>query len=262
VNQLRPGEITDAFRACGVGEGDTLMLHSDAIIAAQMPGASVEDRLETIFQEIFAALPGGTLVVPTFSYSFTKGIDFDPAHTPSDVGMLTEYFRKRQGTVRTRQPIFSLAATGPLAQPIADSQIADCFGLGSAFDLLHEENAWLACLACGFDRITMVHYVEQLQQVNYRYFKDFAGNIVEAGQSRPESVRYFVRDLNRDTGTDLTRLRDALVGAGQLTSAPVGRFSLIAVQAKHFYEQACSLLQRDSTSLIREGNRKAISQAS
>ena len=73
------------------------------------------DVLEEILGE------DGTLVVPTFNYSFTQGDVFDIRHSPSSVCVISEYFRNRTGVVRSSDPIFSVAAKGRHANRFADS---------------------------------------------------------------------------------------------------------------------------------------------
>ena len=246
--------IAAALGACGIGPGDTVMLHSDAVVAAQFRTVPAEKRLDLVLDAILAALgPEGTLVLPTFTYSFTKGEAFDPDLSPSTVGQLTERFRLRPNVLRSRHPLFSVAAQGPLAGAFAASATADCFGPGTAFDLLYRHRGKIACLGCGFDRVTFVHYVEQRAKVDYRYLKRFEGVIRRTGTDEATSVSYLVRDLARDTPCDLGRLKGRLQETGKLRSAAVGRVGLLAVTARDFLETADTLLAEDPAALIREG---------
>jgi aminoglycoside 3-N-acetyltransferase len=247
-------DIVQAFRWCGVGRGDTLMLHADAMALGQLPPMSPQARFDVLFDALDQLLgPDGTLVMPTFSYSFTKGEPFDPAATPSAVGLLSEAFRGRPGVRRSRDPIFSVAARGRLADRFVEAAADDCFGPDSAFARLAEEDAWLACLACGFDRLTFTHYVEQAVGVDYRYFKTFSGLVRDGPTETPATVRYFVRDLDRDTVIDLSRLKAALAEAGTLATAPVGRVGLSAVRSRAFEAAARALLAQNPSGLIHEG---------
>ncbi len=246
-------DIVEAFRLCGVRRGDVLMLHADAIVLAQLPPMTVEQRFDVLFDALETVLgPEGTLVLPTFTYSFTKGEPFDAATTPSTVGLLTEAFRNRPGVRRSRDPIFSMAAWGRLADRFAAAGTDDCFGPNSAFALLAEHDAWLVCLGCSF-RLTFTHYVEQAVGVDYRYFKTFKGVRIDEGAAAAASVRYFVRDLDRKTLIDLSRLKADLAESGALASAAVGRVGLSAVRCGAFEAAARALLSKDPCGLIEEG---------
>jgi len=246
-------DIVEAFKLCGVGRGDVLMLHADAIVLAQLPPMTPEQRFDVLFDALEAVLgPEGTLVLPTFTYSFTKGERFDPATTPSTVGLLTEAFRTRPGVRRSRDPIFSVAARGRLADQFAGAATDDCFGPKSAFALLAQHDAWLACLGCSF-RLTFTHYVEQAAGVDYRYFKTFTGVRVDEEGEATTSVRYFVRDLDRKTLIDLSGLKADLAQAGTLATAAVGRVGLSAVRCSAFEAGARALWARNPSGLIEEG---------
>jgi aminoglycoside 3-N-acetyltransferase len=118
---------------------------------------------------------------------------------------------------------------------------------------LAQHDAWLACLGCGLDRLTFTHYVEQAVGVDYRYFKTFTGVCVEGGGETPGTVRYFVRDLDRKTAIDLSRLKTDLAQAGRLATAAVGRVGLSAVRCSAFEAAARGLLARNPSGLIQEG---------
>lgn len=259
MNPVLGTDVTEAFRSCGVAPGATLMLHSDAIVAAQFAGdLPAEKRLDLLIEAVLAAIGSqGTLIMPTFTYSFTRNESFDPATSPSMVGAVTEHFRRRPGVRRSENPLFSVAAFGPLAPAFADTAIGDCFGPGSAFDLLLHKDGVIACLGCALDRVTFVHYVEQSRKVGYRYVKRFTGAIVRRGQLEPASVDYLVRDVARETSTDLTRLARQLRETGRLRNAAIGRFGLTVVTARDFFDTASELLATDPSALIREGMRAA-----
>jgi len=251
---ISSGDIVEAFQRCGVRPGDVLMLHADAMVLAQLPTMPPEARFDLLFDVLDAVLgPDGTLVMPTFTYSFTKGDPFEAATTPSAVGLLTEAFRTRPGVRRSRDPIFSVAARGRLADRFAQAATDDCFGPGSAFALLAEQDAWLGCLGCSLDRVTFTHYVEQTAGVDYRSFKTFTGVRIEDGVEAPTSIRYFVRDLERATAIDLSRLKAALTETGRLATAAVGRVGLSAVRCSDFETTAATLLAHNPSGLIQEG---------
>ena len=256
MNYISQAQFEESFIQAGVTRGDVLMLHADAMVLAQLPPMPTELRFQCLFDVLDSVLgPDGTLVMPTFTYSLTKGECFDPDNTPSTVGTLTEYFRKMPNVFRSSEPIFSMAAKGRLAKEFANVPVDDSFGPHSAFGLLNNYNANLICLGCGFDRITYTHYVEQKIQVDYRYFKTFDGTIIRHGITEPIQTRYFVRDFARESVTNLSSLQTRLSKNGLLNMIPVGRVALYAVRCHAFEEQARQLIAERSNALIVEGNK-------
>jgi len=251
---IEPRAVTQAFAECGVRPGDVLMLHSDALAAAQLATGTIEERMDALIEGVLAVLgETGTLVMPTFTYSATRDEPFDPENSPSTVGQITEHFRRRPGVLRSRHPIFSIAAVGTWAIQFADSDIHDCFGPGTAFGLLARHDAWLACLGCAFDRLTFVHHVEQMAAVDYRYFKAFRYELIVKGVVETGTMRYFVRDIERNTATRLDRLKAALIENGALKTGAIGRAQLLCVRVSDFTATALTLLKTHSMALIEAG---------
>jgi aminoglycoside 3-N-acetyltransferase len=253
---IAPSAVTEALRSVGVKQGSVVLVHPDAIVAAQFPPMPNEQRLDLLTEAMEAAVgDAGTLVIPAFSYSFTKGEPFDICNSPSMVGMVSERFRTRPGVWRTADPIFSFACRGPLALELCAIPVKECFGADSVFAALHRFNAYIVDLGCSMSRGgTFVHYVETAHGVDYRYKKVFSGTVVSRnGQARDCSVVYHVRDLSRRSGADLRRLQARLAEEGKLRSADVGRFQIIAVTAKDLFNTAWKMLDESPVSLIEEG---------
>jgi aminoglycoside 3-N-acetyltransferase len=253
---VSPSEVTEALKSIEIEEGSTVLVHPDAIVAAQFAGISPELRLDALIEAVQAAIgSSGTLIMPTFSYSFTKGERFDVRRTPSAVGMVSERFRTLPRVARSADPIFSFAARGPLAERLCDMIVKECFGQDSVFALLHRVNAQIVDLGCSMTRGgTFVHYVEVAHGVDYRYKKEFSGTVVfPDGRSIETSVVYHVRDLTRKSAADLRRLQNRLAQENRLRSVDVGRSRIMAVTTNDLFNTACKMLDEDPVSLIAEG---------
>jgi aminoglycoside 3-N-acetyltransferase len=253
---ISPSDVTDALLSIGVTQGKIVLIHPDAIVAAQFPPMPNERRLELLIDAIEAAIgASGTLVIPTFSYSFTKGQPFNVLYTPSAVGMISEWFRTQPEVCRSADPIFSFASRGPRAHELCAIPVQECFGANSVFAALHQWNAEIVDLGCSLSRGgTFVHYVETSHAVDYRYSKVFSGTVIlPDGQSCERSVIYNVRDLTRKSEADLRRLQRRLESGKKLRSADIGRSRILAVTAKDLFDTAWKMLDEDPVSLIAEG---------
>jgi aminoglycoside 3-N-acetyltransferase len=253
---ITPGDVTSALQSVGVDTGSTVMVHADAIVAAQFVCSSREQSLDLLIEAIEAAIgDSGTLVIPTFSYSFTKGEPFDVLHTPSAVGMVSERFRTLRGVFRSFDPIFSFACRGSRARELCAIPVKECFGAESVFAALHRLNAHIVDLGCSMSRGgTFVHYVETAHGVDYRYKKVFSGTVVLPDRGTREfSVVYDVRDLTRKSDADFRRLQKRLADDEKLRSIDVGRSRIISVSANDLFDTAWKMLDDDPLSLIEEG---------
>jgi aminoglycoside 3-N-acetyltransferase len=264
-NTIDPSAVSDALWSIGVRPGSVVLVHPDAIVAAQFsampaitPAMPNEHRLDLLIDAIESAVGSdGTLVMPAFSYSFTKGEPFDICNTPSAVGMVTERFRKRPTVRRTSDPIFSFACKGPRAQELCAIPIKECFGAESPFAVLHRLNADIIDLGCSLSRGgTFVHYVETAHGVDYRYEKVFSGKVISPnGETGECSVVYNVRDLTRRSEGDLRRLQQRLADDGKSRSVQLGRSRITAMTASDLFDTAWKMLDEDPCSLIAEGAR-------
>ena len=249
-------DMNHALSLLGILPGSIALVHADAIVAAQFPPMPDEQRIDLMIGALEETLgPGGTLVMPAFSYSFTKGEVFDVRNTPSTVGMVTERFRTRPGVCRSADPIFSFAAKGPAARELCALAVQECFGRQSVFAMLHRLNANIVCLGCSLSRGgTFIHYVETSRAVDYRYNKTFSGTVTwPDGRFTSASVVYYVRDLHRKSEADLRRLERRLTDEGKLRSTILGRTRLIAASATGLFDTASQMLQESPSSLIAEG---------
>ena len=246
-------DIQAALRRVGVAPSDWVMMHGDAGVAAQFRTIEATLRLRYLISQLVDFMEGGTLVVPSFSYSFTKGEDFDVTNTPSDVGQFSEEVRRFPGVRRTHHPIFSVATIGPGVDSVLNARLDDCFGPGTVFDLLYEKDAKVVCLGCDFGKVTFVHYIEQKVEVSYRSPKSFHGSVIANGQRTPLTTTYMVRSRSLQSVHDLRRLKCEAILQGVLKVDEIGRFPICAVSARKLFDVAHGLLKQDEYALIKQG---------
>jgi len=249
---MNPGEISEALFKAGVMRGDVLMIHGDSIVAAQIKQIKDRAGLQILFDEILNYLgEQGTLVIPSFTYSFTKPEIFDIEDTSSTVGYFSEYFRLLPGVVRSSNPLFSVCAIGKHKLAFKNSSISDCFGPDSCFGVLNDLNGRLMNLGCDF-MVTFVHYVEQMVNVSYRYHKKFSGEIKSDTGLQHVVTNYFVGDMSLRYHADLSVLKQQLLETNKLAVVPFGRFASYTVSCSDFLEGCKNVLSEDKYGLIEE----------
>lgn len=249
-------KIADYLLKLGLQKNDTVMIHGDSGVAAQFIFDNSSDPTSDFIRHILDYFHEGTVIVPTFTYSATKGEIFDPKMTPSAVGQFSEKFRLMKGGIRSRHPIFSVSSFGKNAQYFSDSTITDSFGEGTIFDKLYTNDVKILALGCPSDRsLTFIHYVEQAAKVNYRYFKNFAFFIQDETSLTKGHVKLFVRDLELKSGLDLTPFENIACEQKKMVRQSFGRFNARLISAKDCYNLAFSMLRDDPYSLIRESTK-------
>lgn len=229
-------EICAVLRSAGVSEGDSLFVHSNIGFFGMMEGASGPTELCSQFVQAIREVLGekGTLIVPTFTYSFCHGETYDPHRTASGCGLLAEYVRTAPGASRSRDPNFSVAALGRLTEYYTGTWTHEAFGKGCFWERLLEQNGRIACFNFHAGS-TFVHYVERCNSVPYRYNKAFNGVMVCDGREYRDYAVHYVYALERpEDGPCVERLdkqvrqqpffRQEKLGKGSVMSFPVKEY--------------------------------------
>ncbi len=114
--------VRDALCTLGVTDGDILLFHSSLKSFGYIEGGA--DAV--IDGALLAVGDRGTLVAPTLvQRDFANAYkNWDKNRTPSDVGRITEVFRKRPEALRSDQATHSVAAIGPMAKFLTEGHTA------------------------------------------------------------------------------------------------------------------------------------------
>ena len=67
-------EIKSAFKVCGIKKNDVIFIHADEILSTQIKFEKRTDDPTMLFIETLIDFIGdvGTIIIPTFTYSFIK----------------------------------------------------------------------------------------------------------------------------------------------------------------------------------------------
>jgi aminoglycoside 3-N-acetyltransferase len=238
-------DFTRVIRDAGVDEGDTVFVHSDLKVFGKLCTSDKAWILGSIVEAIKESVGHhGTVVMPTFTYSFTRGEVFDVSASKSMVGMLTEYFRTQQGVCRTCHPLFSVAVWGCRQSELLQID-KDSFGQNSIFGKIHKLAGKIVFLGASFESCTFIHYVEQMHGVPYRYLKAFRGTIRANSEECVDECTYFVRDLDSHVVTQLARLEEHLLQNNLMKRVPLGSGQILTIEADLLFSEGRKLLDRD-----------------
>jgi len=231
-------QMKEALRKCGLNRGDTVFCHSNVGFFGR---AEEGETAEALFGMILRAFqdvlgPEGAVVVPTFTYSFCKGEVFDPANTPSRMGLFAEMLRRQPEARRSEDPIFSVAALGARSVELTENVPHECFGGNSFWDRLLQADGVICFMNLDLDYCTFNHYVERCLAVPYRYDKLFTGYVERNGIKKKSGAVHFCRDLsNPGTVQSAELLTESAVRECLLRSASVGRGQVVCIRAADIY---------------------------
>tara|TARA_A100001015_G_scaffold248237_1_gene285528 strand:+ start:15046 stop:15792 length:747 start_codon:yes stop_codon:yes gene_type:complete len=247
---MQVSQIKEAFKKSGIKKNDSIIVHGDAGIAEQIK-INKKDKVN-FFLNLLIKLIGekGSIIVPAFTYNACKTKIFDKQKDKAETGLFSEIFRKKKNINRTDHPIFSFSIYGKNFKYFQKASLNTCFGKKSIFEFFLKKNSKIICLGCELDRITFTHYIEEFLNVSYRYHKKF--KIFDKNKKKNITIDYFVRNLNKRSNIDLSKLHKYLIKKKRIKEINFGRFKLLIVESKHFYNSCIELIKKDKNSLIKQ----------
>lgn len=223
-------------------------MHTNIGFFGRMENANSADALCEGFFNALKETVGedGTIVVPTFSYSFCHQEEYNPQTTVTTCGMFSEYVRRQPEVIRSLDPNFSIAAFGSKAEYYTSNPTHESFGKGSFWERLLENKGKIVCMNmdCGS---TFVHYIENCNQVPYRYNKAFNGTLIdyEGNQKRDYFVHYVYGYENPEDGPFFPRLNEKYHEAGLCVEAKLGKGVMLSMKSEEYFEFITETLKKE-----------------
>lgn len=185
--------MLETLLSLGADQCDTLYIHTALSFGQPNPQLKKSGLLGELLN-VIKALGVKTICMPTFTFSFCNGLDYNPATSASRMGVLNEFFRKQEDVIRSADPLMSVALLGEDKDLVMGVGHVSC-GENSTFDKLrHRDNVKFLFLGPKIgDCLTYMHYMEWLYSVNYRYNRIFRGNVTIGDKTSVEEYALFVR---------------------------------------------------------------------
>jgi len=207
-------KLKSKIKKLGVKSGDKVLVKSDLLNffiqeKKKINKISLNDIIDVLLKIIGK---NGTLLFPTFNWDFCKGKEFNPKKSRSMTGSLSNIALKRKEFKRSKNPIYSFAVAGKDRNYICELKHKNCFGLDSPFGYLIKKKAKNLCIGIDYkDGFTLVHAVEELIGVNYRYHKNFSGISIENKKKMLGTYTMYVRDLSSNLVTVINKKLDNIL---------------------------------------------------
>ena len=177
---------------------------------------------------------GGNIVIPSYTYSFTKDEVFDLNSTPPTIGKVCEYLNKTDAP-RTHDGNFSyLSFSNHFFQRYLQKiECYETFGENSLISELFESDGYLCALGCGLE-FTEIHYIERKLNVSYRFNKKFIGKVHTGKSEYIQENIYFCRDMTLNLSSNFDALYYDLKNEGLLERWSID--NILEIEAIKFRE--------------------------
>jgi aminoglycoside 3-N-acetyltransferase len=251
-NWIGRSELLSSLETVQAHDCDVLYMHTGISFGIPNPELKRVELLEILY-DIIKELNLKTLCVPTFTFSFCNGDDYDVKTSKSHMGVFNEYIRSRPEAIRSIDPLMSVALIGQDLD-LVENLGKESIGKDSTFDKLSRKNR-VKFLFFGVslgDCFTYMHYLEWLAKVPYRYNRKFTGKITEGTKNWEDTYDLFVR-YNNVKPNDASYLYGKMLDdQGYLLSSSCGNGIISCVSesdARPFY---LDLLKNDPNFFIQE----------
>jgi aminoglycoside 3-N-acetyltransferase len=191
--QVTSTSLRESLLKVGAHESEILYIHSGLTFGSPSQELTRTQLLEGI-TEVLLNLGVRTVCMPTFTFSFCNGHEFNKQNSKSQMGALNEYFRKRIDVDRSIDPLMSVALFGEGRDLINELGI-ESIGKDSTYDKLSRKND-VKFLFLGVnigDCFTYMHYLEWLAKVPYRYNREFTGEVIDLNNRKIVTSALYVR---------------------------------------------------------------------
>ncbi len=243
-------ELVALYRAMPVPRGAVITVKSDLLALGRYETARKEAILQAHLDAIDAAFDLGraTLVAATSTAQLCEtDIPYDHEHTPSNVGIFSDFVRRRPGALRSFHAFESYAALGADAGSICADVSPVSYGCESPEDRLVRAGAW--CIVIGADPIrccSTIHYLEHVVGVPYRYIREYDHPVIRDGV---KSVQRFYRNpwyQQSDIRKDTTRFFERMAARGfHIERYPLGAGAISLYPLADLYREGVRTLHED-----------------
>jgi aminoglycoside 3-N-acetyltransferase len=174
--------IKDALEAVGVTKGRTVLVKTDLRFLGPFEKLDKESILMALYNALSELIDfsKGTLVVSTASHKIINtNTPFDLRKTPSERGIFTQYICNKKESIRSFHPFDSYTAIGKNAKYICCDVSRHSYGPETPkarmldLDTLYISIGLHPRMTC-----TVVHHIEMIMGVPYRYVKEFVHPVV------------------------------------------------------------------------------------
>jgi aminoglycoside 3-N-acetyltransferase len=241
---LTQEQLLAAFRDAGLKPGGLVLVHSSLRKLGPVEGGAdtvIDALLETVGSE-------GTVAVPTHTFSVVHANQpvFHQLLTPSNVGVLSNVFRKRPEAVRGLHPTHSVAAIGPLAEAFVAIRMEDDTPCPpeSPYGRLRAWGGQILMIGEGLNCCTFFHGCEQWAGMPWAVAENPIQLYSIDAHNRVMPFRIRTHCVN--TWDQYPRLEPYLLETGALRIARVGECPLRLLDAKAAADWLIPRLQEDA----------------
>lgn len=198
---------------------EVLMVHSSV---NHMKPMYTDGPLDLVKMLVEYCGPTRTLAMPAFYFgdprigntreTFHARPRFDVRRAPSQMGLLTEMFRRYPGVVPSRNPVYRVCALGPLAQDLVrgHEHTESPSGIGSPFDFMAQRDTLVIGIGKPYEVLTQIHHPEEVMGDRFPVPRNPAKPLELTLVDGPEEIPFVLRGRTMKWNLNMWKLRDIM----------------------------------------------------
>lgn len=241
-------DFADLFSTIIRPEDDAVLLHSGIWKFGSRINIPIRELPFKLLDTIIEVLgPQRTLLLPTYTLSFTRTRKFDYKNSKPETGILSEVFLQNANTRRTLSAMNSYGVQGPLADQICRIHGQTLWGKGSVMEWIQQHNVRICVLGLPWhESCTFFHYPEEFTRVPYRYYKAFRGAWCnDAREMREWTEVMYVRPLDINVEYRWEIIAEEMARRDMILSAHSKEIPMESAKAQHILDVSLDLLRDD-----------------
>ena len=192
--------MRDCYKSIGVKRGENLYITGNISKLGRLR-VPKNEKLRGLYEALREIISNkGSVFSPAASMNLCNtDIPFNLKETPShEMGPLAEYLRLLPDAYRSLHPFWSISGSGPNAK-LLQTVSKHAYGIGSPWSILLDLNARQINFGLHPSKaVTLIHHIETLVGVPYRYNKEFLHLIDDGKESIKRNFYLSVFYLNSD----------------------------------------------------------------
>jgi len=177
----------------------------------------------------------GTLLIPTFTYSYSNGKIYNPNKSKNICGLLSEEFQKKREGKTYLDPNISYVVFGKFKDYFTSAVPYNSYGKNSLFEKFYNLNGKI----CNFNLdagSTFIHYLERKLLVSYRFDKEFCGKTIIGKKKFDSCNSIYVKKKKYKKEVSFKKFTDVCVNLNKFKTAKIGRGFVGVISSKNCYE--------------------------
>jgi aminoglycoside N3'-acetyltransferase len=249
-NKLSVDMLIQLFKGVNLPKNRLIFMHVRLKEISKSYGGDYIKATQDLIEAVKFFSPK-SILIPVFTYSFTKNGVFHKDFSYSETGRFSEEARKIYPFSRTLDPIFSILDIFNWLESKNNVNYLTAFGSSSVWQHLLEENCIILNVGIEDFVATQVHYLEKLSKAPYRE-NIYKRGVMCVKNTACKEVKYkfYARNLEQNRLLNWPKIEKTLLKEKSLVQKKDKGIKISWIGSQEFHETLQNELNKDPYFLV------------